>query len=234
MPVQPITLIIADAHPITRYGLATTLEEAKEIEVKAITAGSEELMHLCNQHQPDVVISGTDIEGSNGLEVSRRLTEEFPLMHIIMMVNDNDGATIRAMKAAGLHAYFLKSAKEQEIIQTIQDAHEGKICHHRYNGCQVHEVKVPVIKLLTPRETELLHPICDGLSTKEIAARDNVSPRTIENQKASIMEKLNVNSTAGIILYAIRNNLYIANIIYWLILLCGADTPDLIIMDDGI
>jgi DNA-binding NarL/FixJ family response regulator len=234
MTIYPITLIIADAHTITRNGLAKTLEARKEIEVIAITGSSEKLIHLSNQHQPDVVISGTEIDGSNSLEVSRNLAEEFPLMRIMMMVNDNDGATIMAMKAVGIHAYFLKSAEEEEIIQTIQDAHEGKIHNYRYNRYAVHEVKATVTKLLTPREIELLHPICDGLNAKEIADRDNLSPRTIENQKASIMEKLNVNSTAGIILYAIKNNIYIANIICLLVLLCGADTPDLIIMDNGI
>ena len=169
MPVFPITILIADADILTRNGLAKTLEPNKDIVVAALTDNSGELITLCTQHHPDVVILSKEISSPG---VHKQFAEELSNVQIIMMVNDNDGAAVMAMKAGGTHAYFYKNAKE-------------------------------------------------------IAAKENLSSRTVEKHKENIMQKLRVKGVAGMVLYAVRNNIYIAALLYWIMLALPADLQDI-------
>lgn len=224
MPIFPITLIIADANILTRNGLAKTLEINKDIEVAALTDNSEELITLCHLHHPDIIILSKEI---NSAGVYRQFDEELSNVQMIMMVNDNDGATLMAMKASGVHAYFYKSAGEEEIIKTILGAHEGNINNALYNGNSINEV-TPAQQLLTSREKELLAHFCLDLTAKEIAAKENLSSRTVEKHKEHIMQKLRVKGVAGMVLYAVRNNIYIASLLCWIMPELPADLQDII------
>ena len=224
MPVFPITILIADADILTRNGLAKTLETNKDIVVAALTDNCGELITLCNLHYPDVIILSKEIN-SPGLH--KQFAEELPGVQIIMMVNDNDGAAVMAMKAGGTHAYFYKSAKEEEILKTIFGVHEGNINCGVYNGYGINAVNA-AHSLLTQREKGLLSHFCRDLTAKEIAAKENLSSRTVEKHKENIMQKLQVKGVAGMVLYAVRNNIYIATLLQWIMLALPADLQDII------
>lgn len=231
MPISPITLIIADAHAITRNGLAKTIEAIAEIEVTAITNNSEELVTLCQQHQPDVVMMGEGMPGINNMKVYRYIAGEFPHIPIIIIVDDNDAATIITMKTAGEFAWLYKSATEEEIIKTIHAVHEGNYKNELYNGYITHAVKTTLPQPLTPREKEILPLFCLDLTAKEIAAKKNLSTRTVEKHKENIMQKLQVKGIAGLVFYAFKNNIYITTLLYWVMPLLSADIPDIILAD---
>lgn len=231
MPITPITLIIADAHPITRNGIAKTIETKAEIEVTAITGNSEELEHLCRQHQPDVVVMGAGMTGIKNMQASRYIAGEFPHIPVIIIVDDNDAAAIITMKTAGKFAWLYKGTTEEEIIQTILAVHEGTYKNVLYNGFITHAVKPALPQPLTPKEKEILPLFCLDLTAKEIAAKKNLSTRTVEKHKEKIIQKLQVRGIAGLVLYALKNNIYIATLLYWFMPLLSADVPDIILAD---
>jgi DNA-binding NarL/FixJ family response regulator len=234
MPVQPITLIIADAHAIIRNGLTKTLEATKEIEVTAITHNSEQLISLCNQHQPDVMMIGAGMPGICNVKASRHIAGEFPHIPIIMIAGNNEAATITTMKTAGEFARLYKNASEDEIIKTIQEVHEGTYRNELYNGYYVNAVKTSPLQQLTPKEREILPLFCLDLTAKEIAAKKNLSMRTVEKHKEKIMQKLQVKGIGGMMMYAVRNNICITALLYWIILLLPADLNDIISINAAI
>ncbi len=231
MPTTPITLIIADTHPITRNGIAKTIEATKEIEVTAITGNSEELECLCRQHQPNAVVVGEGMPCINNMKAYRYIAGEFPHIPVIIIVDDNDAATIITMKTAGGFAWLYKGTTEEEIIKTILAVHEGTYKNELYNGFITHAVKPALPQTLTPKEKEILPLFCLDLTAKEIAAKKNLSTRTVEKHKEKIFQKLEVRGTAGLVLYALKNNIYIATLLYWVMPLFSADVPDIILAD---
>lgn len=231
MPTASISLIIADAHPITRNGIAKTIEATAEIEVTAITCNSEELECLCRQHQPDVVVVGEGMSRINNRKAYCYIAGEFTHIPVIVIVDDNDAATIITMKTAGEFAWLYKSAKEEEIIKTILAVHEGTYKNELYNGIITHAVKPELSQLLTPKEMEIMPLFCLDLTAKEIAAKKNLSTRTVEKHKEKIFQKLQVKGIAGLIFYALKNNIYIATLLYWVMPLLSADVPDIILAD---
>ncbi len=227
MTLSPIILIIADAHIITRNGLAKTIEAATGIEITASTNNSEDLAGLCNLHQPDVVMVGTSMPGANNLEAGRCLAAEFPHIAVIIIIDHNDAETVVAMKTAEEFAWLYKSATEEEIINTIQAVHEGTHKNMTYNGVCVNAVTTPLPQL-TPREKQILSLLCLDLTAKEIAAKENISTRTVEKHKGNIMQKLQVKGVAALVLYALKNNISIINLVYSGILLLSINVPDII------
>lgn len=231
MPVTPITLIIADAHAITRNGLAKTLEATAGIEVTAITGCSEEMLSLCHRHQPGIIMLGAAMPAINNIIARHCLTEGFPHIPLIMIVDDHDVTTMMAMKTMGDVACLNKNATEEEIIKTIVAVYEGNYTKELYNGYTTNAVKATLTQQLTPKEKEILPLFCLDLTAKEIAARKNLSTRTIEKHKEKIMSKLQVKGIAGMVIYAVNNNFYVATILYWVLVFFSTDVPDIILPD---
>ena len=101
MPIHPISIIIADAYIIPRNGLAKTLEARKEIHIAATTGDCEEIISLCNHHQPDIIMISAAMPGINNTKPYRHIAAEFPGTDIIIMADDSDAETIIALKTVG-------------------------------------------------------------------------------------------------------------------------------------
>ena len=231
MHSSPITVIIADPQVITRNGLAKTLEPIKEIQVIATTACSNEMVCFCDHHLPDIIMISTNMPGVNNMKSYRHITEEFPGIHVIIVADDNDAETIIVLKTAGEFAWLNTSATEEKIVATIQAVQEGTYKKELYNGYGTNAVNLALLETLTAREKEILAFFGTDLTAKEIAAKQNVSPRTIEGHKEKLKEKLQVKGSAGLAIYALIHNTYLPTLLYWIMLLFTSDNPDTILTD---
>jgi DNA-binding NarL/FixJ family response regulator len=156
-------------------------------------------------HMPDM----------NGTDATRAILEKNPKIKIIALTTDSDKRFIKQAFRAGASGYLLKDCALEELVQAIHTVRSGK----RYLSATVSEIIVDGIASdssgeskavetpLTPRETEVLKLVAEGLSTKEIAVRLNMSTRTVESHRHAISEKLNLHSIAEMTRYAIKNNL---------------------------
>lgn len=212
-----IKVIIADDHEIFRDGLRLMLQKQPDIDLLAEAEDGKELIEQIKQLRPDVVITDVKMPRMDGVAAARHISEHYPTIGIIALTMFDEDDLIVDMLEAGARGYLLKNADKNEMVDAVKSVfnNEPYYCRHtshklaqmvarsKFNPFK-HEVK-PVF---SDREKEMIVYICDGLTNKEIAEKVFLSVRTVEGLRMKLLEKMNVKNTAGIIIYAIKNNLY--------------------------
>ncbi|MDE3249615.1 MAG: response regulator transcription factor [Bacteroidota bacterium] len=212
-----IKVIIADDHEIFRDGLRLMLQKQPDIDLLAEAEDGKELIEQIKQLRPDVVITDVKMPRMDGVAAARHISEHYPTIGIIALTMFDEDDLIVDMLEAGARGYLLKNADKNEMVDAVKSVfnNEPYYCRHtshklaqmvarsKFNPFK-HEVK-PVF---SDREKEMIVYICDGLTNKEIGEKVFLSVRTVEGLRMKLLEKMNVKNTAGIIIYAIKNNLY--------------------------
>ena len=205
-------VLLADDHSIVRRGLRSLLEEAGH-SVVAEAADGLEAVQLAEEHQPDLLILDIGMPKLNGIEVASRAQKlSRPARVIILSMHADESYIIRAL-AAGARAYLLKSATDEDLLPAIRAVTSGKPFFSPAVTAVLVEDYIRRLRargltdsfdLLTDREKEVLQLLAEGRSNKEVATQLNVGLSTIETHRANLMQKLNLHSTAEIVLYAVR------------------------------
>jgi DNA-binding NarL/FixJ family response regulator len=214
----PIKLIIADDHEIFRDGLRLMLQKQPEINLLAEAEDGKELIEHIKHLQPDVVITDIKMPRMDGATAAKHITEHYPTIGIIALTMFDEDDLIIDMLEAGAKGYLLKNADKHEMVEAIKSVYNNEPYYCKHTSHKLAQMVArskfnPYKQLVNPvvftdREKEIIGCICDGLTNKEIAARVFLSVRTIEGLRMKILEKMNVKNTAGIIIYAIKNDLY--------------------------
>lgn len=217
MSTTAIKVIIADDHEIFRDGLKLMLQKQPDIIIMGEAGDGKELIELVKQNLPDVVITDVKMPNLDGVTATKHLTEHYPSIGIIALTMFDEEDLIVDMLEAGAKGYLLKNADKIEIIEAVHtvagnEPHycrltskklAGMVAKSRFN-LQLKTQKAE----FNEREKEIIHYICEGLTSKEIGEKIFLSVRTVEGLRLKIIEKMNVKNTAGIIVYAIREHLY--------------------------
>jgi DNA-binding NarL/FixJ family response regulator len=207
--------LLADDHAIVRRGLRSLLEEAGH-SVVAEAADGLEAVKLTEEHQPDLLVLDIGMPRLNGIEVAARAQKlDKPPGVIILSMHADESYIIRAL-AAGARAYLLKSATDEDLLPAIRAVASGKPFFSPAVTAVLVEDYIRRLQargltdsfdLLTDREKEVLQLLAEGRSNKEVATQLNVGLSTIETHRANLMQKLNLHSTAEIVLYAVRKGI---------------------------
>ncbi len=208
-------VLLADDHSIVRRGLRSLLEEAAH-SVVAEAADGLEALQLAEEHQPDLVILDIGMPKLNGIEVAVRMQKlTRPPGVIILSMHADESYIIRAL-TAGARAYLLKSATDEDLLPAVRAVASGKpffspavtavLVDDYVRRLQARGL-TDSFDLLTDREKEVLQLLAEGRSNKEVATQLNVGLSTIETHRANLMQKLNLHSTAEIVLYAVRKGI---------------------------
>jgi DNA-binding NarL/FixJ family response regulator len=214
-----IKIIVADDHEIFRDGLRMMLLKQADIELVAEAEDGKELIEKIKLFLPDVVITDIKMPHMDGIAATRHITEHYPSIGIISLTMFDEDDLIVDMMEAGAKGYLLKNADKNEMVSAIKSVYtqEPFYCKHTSQRLAQMVAKSkfnPYRQIAKPefneREIEIICYICDGLTNKEIGAKIFLSVRTVEGLRMKILEKMNVKNTAGIIIYAIKNNLYTA------------------------
>jgi DNA-binding NarL/FixJ family response regulator len=183
--------------------------------VIAEAADGRQLVEMTERLNPDVVVTDIKMPGIDGIQATKMLTEKFPAVNVIALSMFDDENLIVDMLEAGARGYLLKNAHKTEIIEAIKAVHHHEIyyCNHttRKLAALIAKSKFTPNQpkpQFTDKEIEIIQLICQEYSNKEIATQLHIGPRTIESYRERIMEKMNVRNTAGIVVYAIRKNIY--------------------------
>jgi len=209
------TILIADHHRMLRETLRRNLSGIKGFDVVADTGDGRSAVRLCEKEKPDVAVLDIDMPEMNGIEAARAISSRCPGTSVVALTNRSSLDHIAGMLAAGASAYLLKECAFEDLARAVRLAADGKtyLCPE-VTGCLVEDYIRYVFKgktsrppALAPREREVLQLIAEGGKVKEIASILGVSPKTVENHKARIMEKLGTRSTAGLTKYAIREGI---------------------------
>lgn len=217
---KPIRIVLAEDHELVRAGIASLLEGESVIEIVAEAGDGKQACELIAKHQPEVAVLDVRMPGLSGLEAIERIVRDFPEVRVVMLsVHDEEEYVLQAMRA-GAKGYVLKDATPQELVQAIECVARGQVYLSRavagyiaadYARCiSAHvppsQVASP-LQQLTPRQREILCLVAHGHGTKEIAARLNISHKTVETHRLQLMERLGIHDVAGLVRYAFQNKL---------------------------
>lgn len=204
-------ILLADDHAIVRDGLKAVLSSQPDFQVEAMEDDGERALEAIRRLKPDVAVLDIRMPGLTGIEVARKLNDEDAHTSVVMLSMHKEESFIKAAMEAGVGGYVVKDDAARELVDAIRAVARGDVyLSPRIAGSIVQALrggppqKVPH---LTPRERDVVRLLSEGLTSKEIASRLDLSPKTVDGHRAAIMDKLGIRSVAGIVKYAIRNHL---------------------------
>jgi DNA-binding NarL/FixJ family response regulator len=214
--MKVIKVAIADDHKIFRKGVILSLRPFTNIKFVQEAGNGEELLEQLPLTTPDVVLMDLRMPLKDGIETTKVLSKQFPNIHVIVLSMYEDERFVYHMMENGAHGYLLKNAEPQEIRKAIMDVHEkGYYLNNFVNRIllkrsHARQKAVPSIQneiTLTEKEKDVLQFICMEFTAQEIAQKMEISPRTVEAIKDRLMERFGSKNTAGLVFFAVKNNL---------------------------
>ncbi len=213
--MKPISIVIAEDHALMREGTRRILEQYPDLIVVGEADNGRQALELIDRLQPDVAILDIRMPEMSGIEVVRQIKVCCPQTKALIFTAYDDDDYILALMEAGAAGYLLKTAKEEELIDSIRKVHLGEPVLHPAIAMKVARLwaqrgfsaKQTLAEQLSPRELEVLRLAAKGLRNKAIAERLSISFRTVEGHFNNIFVKMNVSSRIEAVLYAISRHL---------------------------
>lgn len=207
---EPIRVVLADDHPMYRYGVQAVLADVTAVELVATASSGTELLKLVRRDHPDVVIPDVRMPDLTGIEVTRRLVEIDPELPVLVLTMHDDDETVYGSLRAGARGYLLKGADGGELVSTIQTLAAGGTAFgpavaRRIVGFFLESslrYRAGTFPGLTPREGEVLDLVAAGQRNSAIARTLGLSEKTVRNHLSSILLKLQVEDRAAAIVRA--------------------------------
>jgi DNA-binding NarL/FixJ family response regulator len=213
---KKIRVVIADDHEIFREGLVMLISSLEGVELLGAANDGVELMQLVKKYEPDVVLTDIKMPNKDGIEATKEILQFHPATNVIALSMYDEGEQIIEMIEAGGMGYLVKDASKKEMNEAINTVYANKNYYCKHTTSKITQLIAakgfnPTISRDKPFfkdiELEIIKYLSDGLTSKEIGNNVNLSYRTVEGYRLKIQEKMDVNSTAGIIKYALKNKL---------------------------
>lgn len=203
-------ILIADDHPVFRYGLRALLQAEPMIEVVGEATTGDEVIGLAASLQPDVILMDLNMPGINGIEATRRILTTTSHINILVLTMFDDDDSVFAAMRAGARGYLLKGAEGDETVRAIHVVSSGEAIFSpaiarrlmQYFGALRPTTPPQVFPDLTEREREILTLIAQGYTNMAIAEQLVLSPKTVRNHVSNIFSKLQAVDRAEAIIRA--------------------------------
>jgi len=209
-----VTVLVADDHGIVREGLRRLLESEPDLKVVGEASDGREVLEQVEKHHPDAVVLDITMPKLGGLETLERLRSKYPTVKAILLSVHSDPPFIQSAISLGADGYVLKNGRADEIITAVREVMNGGSYFSPVVAKEIveqlrtpHKADAEPFSLLSGREREVLHLIADGLSAKEIAVELEISTKTVEAHRTSLMRKLGVRKATELVRYALRHGL---------------------------
>lgn len=208
-----LRILIADDHTLVRQGLRKILEGRPEWEVVAEAGTGREAVQQAIALQPDVVILDVAMPLLNGVEAVQQIQRRAPQARVLMLSMYADEAYVTRAVRAGAAGYLLKDSADVDLIRAVLAVSQGKSFFSPSVAKVILDEYVRHLSergisdrydALSEREREVFQLVAEGYSNKEVASLLQISPATVETHRAHLMEKLDVHTTAELVLYAVR------------------------------
>lgn len=214
--MRDIKYIIADDHKIFRQGIRFALGEDTQLTCVGEAEDGKELMTLLQKVKTDVILLDLKMPKMDGIDAAKAIREKHPDLKIIILTMHEDDNFILHMLDIGVNGYLAKSTDADEIIVAIHEVYDNQ---YYFNDMvskamlkslvEKNQIK-PKFKdgiELSDKEREVLKLICEEHTNAEIAEKIFLSARTVEGIRSSLLEKIGVRNTVGLVLYAVKNGL---------------------------
>ena len=214
--MKRVRILLADDHTVMRAGLRALLERQPNLEVVGEAEDGRQTVELASSHVPDVVVMDIAMPNLNGVEATRRMVSKQPSISVVILSMYSDESYVMRALQAGARAYLLKDSVVTDLIRAIEAVSQGKSFFSPKISRILAEDYVRALKekgiadsyeLLTPREREILQLLAEGGTNKEVATNLNISLYTVETHRKRILQKLNLHSSAELVLHAVRKGI---------------------------
>ena len=206
-------ILLVDDHTLFRNGLKMLLDTLPGYEVTGEASNGKEFLELIARYDYDIIFLDIEMPEINGIEAAKMAIEQKPELKIITLSMYGDEEYYDQMVDAGAKGFLLKNTNLQEVKTAIDTVMSGGNYFSQElmqsllrNYKSVKETKGPEAEL-SEREIEILLLICSGLSNQQIGDTLFISKRTVEKHRANILSKSNSKNTAGLVMYAIKNQM---------------------------
>jgi len=208
---MPILVSIVDDHPLATSGIKSMLDGYTNIEVRGIYHSSAALMDGLHTFTPDVLLLDILMPGQSGKELAPRIKQSFPSIQIVALTSLDAPAMVSSMMRRGCSGYLLKDTDLRNLIDAIETTHAGKEFIDPSlkekilaNVLHPHQEKTTVVPEITQRELQILKLLAEENTTREISEQLFISFRTVENHRYSLLQKLDVKNTVGLVKVALK------------------------------
>ena len=193
-----VRVVLADDHPMYRFGLRAVLDASPEVEVVGEATDGMELLAQVERCAPDVVLTDLSMPRLSGAAAVDELSRRHPGLGVLVLTMHEDDVSLFGALRAGARGYLLKGADREEIVRAVLAVAGGDVV---YGGAVARRVvdaltgagaRAPALPELTEREREVLDLLAAGLSTSRIAARLALSDKTVRNHVSAVLTKLQV------------------------------------------
>jgi DNA-binding NarL/FixJ family response regulator len=206
-------LLLADDHAVVRHGLRLLLDEQPDLEVVAEASDGAEAVQLALQEDFDLAVLDVTMPRLTGIQVARQLSAQRPDLRVLMLsMHDNEQFFFEALRA-GASGYVLKSAAHSDLVEACRAALRGEpFVYPQAVAALIREYlerapdELPDDPL-TPRESEVVKLIAEGLTSREIGETLFISEKTVERHRANVLDKLGLKDRVALTRYAIRRGL---------------------------
>jgi two-component system response regulator NreC len=209
-----IKIILADDHTILRQGLSRAFEQESDIKVIGEASDGHSAVDLVRELSPDVVVMDIGMPDLNGIEATRKIVKDQPQVKVVGLSMHSSDKYVREMFKAGAAGFLLKNCPFEELAEAVRTVAGGKTYVTSSIGDMIvkeyagkPDKEKSVFTILSQREREVLQLLAEGKTTKQIAKRLHISPKTVEAHRLRIMERLNIDNVAQLTKYAIQEGL---------------------------
>jgi DNA-binding NarL/FixJ family response regulator len=220
---MPIRILVVDDHSVVRQGIITLLEDEHDLVIAGEASDGDEVWEMVEQVKPDIVLLDLTMPRMPGLEVIKQIAPVFPSVKILVFSMHNNTDYILSSALNGASGYLEKDTGREEMLKAIRAIAKGELYFPPYASSVIIKnllrqlARVPdarsepeevqeksIWKIITPREQQILKCLTEGMSSRDIAVKFDISSNTVANQRASIMKKANVKNTAELISLAMK------------------------------
>lgn len=214
--MDTIKVAIADDHKIFRKGVILSLRMYNNIRFVQEANDGNELLAGIAETAPDVVLMDLRMPGKDGIEATKIISRQYPQIKVLVLTMYEDERFVYHMMENGANGYLLKNSEPAEIRRAIMEVHEkGYYLNNFVNRIllkrsHARQKVIPSLNseiTLSDKEKDVLRFICMEFTAAEIAQKMEISPRTVEAIKDRLMERFGSRNTAGLVFFAVKNNL---------------------------
>ena len=207
--MRKLRLLLVDDHAVVREGLRALLNTDPRFEVVGEASDGVSAISAAETLQPDVVVMDVSMPGLNGAQLARQLKERHPDVKTLALTVHEEGGYLRSLMDAGASGYVLKRSAASELVRALEVVSEGgtyldsSLAGQLVSRLGQRRTSLAPSAALSEREREVVRYVAHGHSNKEIAAKLDVSVKTVETYRYRAAEKLGLHSRADLVRYAI-------------------------------
>lgn len=202
----PIRVALVDDHALVRDGIKALLAVMAPLEVVGEAESGADAIEMVGRCQPDLLLVDISLRDMNGLELTRLLRSQYPSLKVLVLSMYDNYEYVSESVRAGASGYVLKNSPSREIIAAIEAIASGGTFYSAEIAQRLIADK-STDNELTPRESQVLYKMAQGLNNKEMARELDISVRTVETHRLSIRRKLNIDKPAALVKYAIDHGI---------------------------